>query len=456
MSDLNSERRTIKRSSSALSAVVKGRESSEDFWKEDTEIVTVSRLGASFNLDRECAVGRIVSMLTRMPAEYRCYDKDTNLYRIWGLVQHCSPVNQNTAFQIGIAFIGKYAPESYFVDPLKTYRIVGMDEFGMWNVGETQAPFLSRTHHRFPAAIEVRVAVLDADGKESAVDEEALTENVSAGGASVFSALEVESGGAVKFICDSPSFTSLSVVRNRQRREGGRITLHLQFTEEEFPVNELNVPYEEDEELLSPEEDSDSVTPPIAADAESEETGAAEAGATEDEDPDELDVSEDPVAEKISGDVEDSEEGADAEEAKDADVEAQESSGVEESDDEEPDDEEGDELEGKEDSSVDDGENEESIDEDSIEPDDEAVESDEEETEEDDEEDSTEKEDDGEAEEPTEEKEETDESEVSELQEAEDKGDKENDSDDEDNDDDLDEGDTVAKDDDADEESKSD
>ena len=249
MNDLKDDRRRLSRNYVALPAVVKGRESKDDFWKEKTEIVTVSRLGASFNLDHECKVGRILSLIVKMPENLRCYDQDKNLYRVWGLVQHCSPISQASQFLVGIAFIGKFAPKSYLDDPLRTYRIVGMDEDGFWNVGATKAPFVSRAHHRFPCALGVKIAVVDVDGTESQIDFDAVTENISAGGASVFSNLRVETGDAVNFRCESNGFTSLAVVRNRQKREGDRVTIHVEFSGDEFPIMDLDLSFEDGEDV---------------------------------------------------------------------------------------------------------------------------------------------------------------------------------------------------------------
>jgi len=271
------ERRSSRRDEVSLDAVVKGRESAAEFWNEETRIVTVSRLGASFNLSRECSVGRILSMIFKMPREFRCYDHNKKLYRVWGLVQHCSALTDENDYQIGIAFIGKFAPQSYLKDPLKTYRIVGMDDDGFWNVGETKAPFVSRAYHRFPSALGVRLAKIDDENEESEVDHDAVTENISAGGASVYSSLEVETGDPVSFKCELNGWQSLAVVRNRQTREGDRTTIHLEFSRL-FPVKELDLSFED----ADPEELAETTEVTDEMDSESLGPGDAE---IEDQDP---------------------------------------------------------------------------------------------------------------------------------------------------------------------------
>lgn len=241
MTTSDENRRGFNRNSLSLSAVVKGRESSELFWKEKADLLNVSRVGASFNLEHECSVGRVLSLIMNMPKKLRIYDREKKLYRVWGLVQHCRPISENgqDGFQIGVAFIGKHPPESYSGDPLKSYRISGVDSDGFWNVGETKTPFVSRAHHRFNCAYDVRVALIGADEEEEAIDENGITENIGAGGAAVFSDLEANSGDRINFICDAYDYSSLCVVTNRQNREGGKMTLHLQFAEPNFPVTRL-------------------------------------------------------------------------------------------------------------------------------------------------------------------------------------------------------------------------
>ncbi len=242
MSNLDSDPRALGRKFLTKTVVVKGRESIDDFWKETAELVNVSRVGASFNIQHECAPGRVLSLLMNSPKELRLYDRNKRLYRVWGLVQHCQPISLEegeSGFQIGVAFVGKHPPDSYAADPLKSYRISGIDEDGFWNVGETKTPFVSRAHHRFSSRYNAPLTLIGADGEEEASDEEAVTDNISLGGAAVFSTLDANSGDRVKFVCDSYDYSSICVVTNRQNREGGLITLHLQFVEPDFPIDRL-------------------------------------------------------------------------------------------------------------------------------------------------------------------------------------------------------------------------
>ena len=250
MTRAENEKRRVFRDPTSLSVVVKGRENKDEFWKEVAETVNVSRLGVSFRIQRKCDVGRIISLIMKMPKNFRRYDLDKKLYRVWGLVQYCSPISSEISdgYQIGVAFVGKHPPESYLESPLKSYRVSGMDSDGFWSIGEAKTPFVSRAHHRFRRSLSVRLAILDPEGEEITVDEQARTKNISVGGAAVFSSLEVDTGDCVRLINDKFNFSSVCVVRNRQIRQGEQPMLHLEFSDSEFPILEMGIAPENDED----------------------------------------------------------------------------------------------------------------------------------------------------------------------------------------------------------------
>src|ERR1043165_714988 len=119
----NNHKRQNPRVSLALSAVVKAKEDKETFWKETTDLISMSRSGAGFYLNRKCDVGQLVSLMMPMPRHLRCYDADKELYRVWGLIQHCSPVSGegHTDYHVGVAFVGKNPPASYHENPVQSY-----------------------------------------------------------------------------------------------------------------------------------------------------------------------------------------------------------------------------------------------------------------------------------------------------------------------------------------------
>lgn len=227
----------------SLYTVVKSKETSDgSFWKEVGDIVSVSATGAGFYLPRECPVGSLVSLMVPLPAHLRCYDHDKEFYRVWGLVQHCQMLagEDLAGYHIGVAFIGKNPPSSYKQDPKRGYRICGMNEDGLWKVEESKTPFKTRKHIRYWKSIDLYLALLDSK-RDLIGGERTKTENISKSGAAVFTTMDVDIGDRVKFISKEYDFSGLAVVCNRQSDEEGNSRLHLQFVENTFPVDKLDL-----------------------------------------------------------------------------------------------------------------------------------------------------------------------------------------------------------------------
>lgn len=246
-SAVKTDKRHGARISLDISAVVRVKESKTAFWKETTELVSLSRSGAGFYLEKQCEVGRLVSLMIPMPKHLRCYDHDKELYRVWGLVQHCSRVSGegDASYHVGVAFAGKNPPPSYAENPLHSYRIAGMNEDGTWRIVEAKTSFVVRRHARYWLTLEVLLAAHDAE-MNLISDEKARTENISLSGAAVISELPVDVGDSVNFNSIEHNFSAQAIVRNRQTSEYDQPRLHLEFINESFPIEQLKLPNEKD------------------------------------------------------------------------------------------------------------------------------------------------------------------------------------------------------------------
>jgi hypothetical protein len=221
-----------------MHAVIKIRDENKKLWKETAEVISVSPTGAGFYMIRECKVGRLVSMMFPVEPHLRFYDHDKELYRIWGVVQHCHRLtDEDIGFHVGVAFIGRDVPESYKADPMQSYRICGMNGDGLWKIQEAKE-FKPRKDARFYAVVDHYLAVVDAQnsGKKG---ERASTENISKNGAAVLTNLDLHVGDRVKFISEQYDFSGLAVVCNRRETTAGKARLSLQFVGAKFPVERL-------------------------------------------------------------------------------------------------------------------------------------------------------------------------------------------------------------------------
>lgn len=237
----NGDGRISPRLSTDLKTIVQVKESPNDSWKEVTAVSTVSKNGAGFTLSRRVEVGRLVSLVLPMPLEFRAYDENAELYPVLGLVQHVteSNIDGKVTYQVGVGFVGKEMPESFKNDPTQSYRFSGVAENGLWTITEANSTFKPRKNPRFWRSIELTISQLKR-GRDDAAKATARSKDISASGLSVACDLEVEVGEKVKIACAAYDFYSIAEVRNRKVSKDGReTTLHLQFIDEEFPMNKL-------------------------------------------------------------------------------------------------------------------------------------------------------------------------------------------------------------------------
>lgn len=208
--------------------------------RDVVDVISISPTGAGFYLGREFKAGHLISLMLPAEAQLRSFDHHREFYRVWALVQHCHPVaGDEPRFHVGVAFVGKDAPESYAADQKTSYRICGMKDDGLWKIKEAGKEFKPRKETRYYIAVDHYLAVVDAQ-RASLKGERTKTDNISKNGAAVVTSLDVTVGDRVKLISEEYDFSGLAVVCNRRETTDKRFLLNLQFVESKFPVEKLN------------------------------------------------------------------------------------------------------------------------------------------------------------------------------------------------------------------------
>jgi hypothetical protein len=231
MSAAEREERRASRISLQLPIRVEAQESKNVFFREITRLVSVSPLGASFYLKRKFAIGQLVLLTMPMPIPLRSYDHTEHQYCVWSIVRHSNPLEVVNAsvYHTGVAFIGKYPPLSYKENPQTIYRISEVNQAGFYDVTEERRTFSNNPQPRYS------MAMLDA-GQNITAQEYTVTENISRGGAAVFSTLPVKVGDLVKLTCEQYNVSLLAEVRCLRRGDDGLPRLHLRFVDQKFPL----------------------------------------------------------------------------------------------------------------------------------------------------------------------------------------------------------------------------
>jgi len=240
------ESRRIQRIALPLPARVEVKVDKIASWHEVVRLEDVSAFGAGFSLTRPVKCGRIIQMMLPMPRQLRCYDLGESQYKIWALVRRCVPVGlgeDDCKYSTGVAFIGQHAPLNYHEDPTRLYDISHRGEQGIWHVVDAAAraedesglPREDRRQTRFSIPETMTLEIMGEDGNVT-TSETTVTENLSVGGAAVFTSMEAEPGTFVRVTVLRNDVKIISVVRGRRKGPDGLTRLHLEFVVRLFPL----------------------------------------------------------------------------------------------------------------------------------------------------------------------------------------------------------------------------
>ncbi|MCE7962928.1 MAG: PilZ domain-containing protein [Acidobacteria bacterium ACB1] len=215
------ENRRIQRIALPLPVRVEVKIDGNVSWNEITRLQDVSAFGAGFLLKRPT----------------------------WGLVRRCidaSPNPENPQYACGVAFIGKNPPEDYLSNPSKLYDITHREDEGLWHIGEMQLgaddsdlPKDLRKQTRFHIPEALVIELLDESG-EVIKSESTVTENISYGGAAIFTQWDLEPGTFVRVVSLRHDVKIISVIRGRRLGSDGIPRLHLEFIDRFFPLEGID------------------------------------------------------------------------------------------------------------------------------------------------------------------------------------------------------------------------
>jgi hypothetical protein len=242
---VDQDQRRIQRYALALPTRVEVKVDQKFAWNEITRLEDISAFGAAFRLKRPVKRGRMMMISLPMPRQLRCYDYLEPQYRIWGIVRRCLPVcdaSGGQSYAVGIAFIGKNPPQAYLDNPSKLYDISDREDGGLWQLteledmpDESDLPPHLRRHTRFAIPETLLVEMLDENG-DVAASETTVTENLSLGGASIFTSFNVEAGSFVRVRSERLDLSIISIVRGKRTGEDGIVRLHIEFIDHLFPL----------------------------------------------------------------------------------------------------------------------------------------------------------------------------------------------------------------------------
>jgi hypothetical protein len=156
-------------------------------WEEMTATDDASLGGASFPLKHAHGVGQVLNVSAPLPRIFRRYDLAEQSYRIYALVRNTRP-GAGGVRVAGVMFIGKVPPKGYETKPGGRYRL---PDDPLAGPGPAVGRGERRQRERLQLFVNLRLRRLGASGP---LEEQTVTENVSRGGARVFTTLPISTG----------------------------------------------------------------------------------------------------------------------------------------------------------------------------------------------------------------------------------------------------------------------
>lgn len=204
-----SERRRDPRLDMNVTVRVNGHDPDGTPWEEMTTSDDISYGGASFALRHGHGVGQVLLLSAPLPRNFRRYDLAETSYKSYALVRN-SRTTEDGGHVVGVMFLGRVPPRGFEAKPGGRYRLPT-------DPRAAQAPAMGvppgerRRHERLQLFVNLR---LKRAGSAGVMEEQTVTENVSRGGARVFTTLPVTGGETITVTDLENSTTAEAVVRN--------------------------------------------------------------------------------------------------------------------------------------------------------------------------------------------------------------------------------------------------
>jgi hypothetical protein len=207
-----------------VAARVLGHDPDGTPWEEMTTTDDASYGGASFPLRHAHGVGQVLLFSAPLPRNFRRYDLAETSYKTYALIRNTRTADNGDRV-VGVMFLGRVPPKGFDAKPGGRYRLP-TDPRAAAAPAAGAAPGERRRHERLQLFVNLRLKRAGASG---VMEEQTVTENVSRGGARVFTTLPVVKGETLSVTDLEDTVAAEAVVRNVYVGPDRVTRLNLQF-----------------------------------------------------------------------------------------------------------------------------------------------------------------------------------------------------------------------------------
>ncbi len=177
-------------------------------WAEQTRTVNGCRGGLAFPLAHRVFPGQVLQLQTEVPASLRRFGADAPTYNVFAIVRH---VRRGAPPLVGVMFHGKTAPAGFTASPAGSFML------------PAQTTDVRRTA-RHQAVLTVKVGL-----GQGPCSELAITEDLSAGGARLLTALPLSIGDDINVDIDNGAVFSAARVCGAAPADHGTMRVSVFF-----------------------------------------------------------------------------------------------------------------------------------------------------------------------------------------------------------------------------------
>ena len=236
----------------ALPARVRWRADGGEERAEATELTNFSPAGATLTLGAQPELGQLLCVTLTGPRPSALDEQSDDLRSLWGLVWATARQGEDETaggdgvagqHQVSVIFVGDIpvsadddaaAQFAYLAEDDGRFRIQRLSE----HVGESSRRVYRRKESRLSVPVELTIEVLGENG--SVVRrEQTVTENISRGGAAVWTSLDASPGQFVRLESQRHGVCATAVVRARRAGADGITRLHLEFLDCQWPLEKI-------------------------------------------------------------------------------------------------------------------------------------------------------------------------------------------------------------------------
>jgi hypothetical protein len=213
-----SERRRERRAPLHQVLVFQAYNSDGSTFEDRAELCDASTRGASFLLGQRLDPGRVLHLAAPLPRRFRTFDAETPSYFVYAIVRHAKAVEEG--WRVGVMFFGKEPPKGFDTHPGALYFLptdstqpVALSPQRVEQPEPEPDPGGRRQSHRFRIFVDFVLRQVDEWGTVLA-EELTVAENVSFGGACVYTSLPLRVGHIVHVQERGGSFEARAEIRD--------------------------------------------------------------------------------------------------------------------------------------------------------------------------------------------------------------------------------------------------